>query len=100
MSRGLARMVHLRPQGQVRQCTGSSRKLAGQLSGRASGRGACLIRVQLERSGLRVVAQTEPENRPDADDQYANQPGGHAPTEVTSVDAFGLTTTSPQLRTL
>ena len=60
MSRSLARTVHLWPPGQVRQCTGSSRKLAGRLTGRALGRGAWLIQVQLERGGLWVLAQTEP----------------------------------------
>ena len=60
MSRSMARAVHLWPPGQVRQCTGSSRKLAGRLTGRALGRGAWLIKVQLERGGLWVLAQTEP----------------------------------------
>ena len=60
MSRSLVRTVHLWPLGQVTQCTGSSRKLAGRLTGRALGRGAWLIQVQLERGGLRVLAQTEP----------------------------------------
>jgi hypothetical protein len=60
MSRSLACTLHLWPPGQVRQCTGSSRKLAGGLIGRALGRGAWLIQVQSERGGLRVLAQTEP----------------------------------------
>jgi hypothetical protein len=60
MSRSLARTMHLWPPGQVRQCTRSSRKLAGWLSGRALGRGAWLIQVQLGRGGLRVLAQAEP----------------------------------------
>ena len=60
MSRSLACTVHLRPPGQARQCTGSSRKLAGQLNGRTLGRGAWLIQVQLERDGSRVLAQTGP----------------------------------------
>ena len=60
MSRSLACTVHLWPPGQVRQCTGSSRKLAGRLTGRALGRGAWLIQVQLERGGSWVLAQTEP----------------------------------------
>ena len=60
MSRSLARTVHLWPPGQVTQCTGSSRKLAGRLTGRALGRGAWLIQVQLERGGLWVLAQTGP----------------------------------------
>ena len=60
MSRSLACTVHLWPQGQVTQCTGSSRKLAGRLTGRALGRGAWLIQVQLERGGSWVLAQTEP----------------------------------------
>ena len=59
MSRGLVRTVHLWPPGEVRQCTGSSRKLAGRLTGRALGRGAWLIQVQLQRDGLWVPAQTE-----------------------------------------
>ena len=58
MSRSLACTVHLWPPGQVRQCTESSRKLAGRLTGRALGRGAWLIQVQLERGGLWVLAQT------------------------------------------
>jgi hypothetical protein len=60
MSRSLACTVHLRPPGQVTQCTGSSRKLAGRPTGRALGRGAWLIQVQLERGGSWVLAQTEP----------------------------------------
>ncbi len=59
----LACTLHLRPPGQVRQCTGSSRKLPGRLTGRALGRGACLIQVQLERGGSWVLAQTEPWER-------------------------------------
>ena len=60
MSRSLACTVHLWPPGQVTQCTGSSRELAGRLTGRALGRGAWLIQVQLQRGGLWVLAQTEP----------------------------------------
>jgi hypothetical protein len=61
MSRSLACTVHLWPPGQVRQCTGNSHKLAGRrLTGRALGRGAWLIQVQLERGGLQVLAQAEP----------------------------------------
>ena len=60
MSRSLACTVHLWPPGQIRQCTGSSRKLAGLLTGRTLGRGAWLIQVQLERGGSRVLAQTVP----------------------------------------
>ena len=60
MSRSLACAVYLWSLRQVRKCTGSSRKLAGRLTGRALGRGACLIQVQLERSGLQVLVQTEP----------------------------------------
>jgi hypothetical protein len=60
MSGNLACTVHLRPPGQVRQCTGSSRKLAGRLTGRALGSGARLVQVQLERGGLWFLAQTEP----------------------------------------
>ena len=60
MSRSLACTVHLWPPGQVRQCTGSSRRLAGRLTGRALDGGAWLIQVQLERGGLWVLAQTEP----------------------------------------
>jgi hypothetical protein len=60
MSRSLACIVHLWPPGQVRQCTGSSRKPAGRLTDRALGRGVWLIQVQFERGGLWVLAQTEP----------------------------------------
>ena len=60
MSRSLARTLHLWPPGQARQCKGSSRRLAGRLTGRALDGGAWLIQVQLERGGLRVLAQTEP----------------------------------------
>ena len=60
MSRSLARAVHLWPPGHVRQRIGSSRKLGGRLTGRALGRGACLVQVQLERGGLWVLAQTGP----------------------------------------
>ena len=60
MSRSLVHTVHLWPSGQVTQCTDSSRKLAGRLTGRALSRGAWLIQVQLERGGLWVLAQTEP----------------------------------------
>jgi len=60
MSRSLARTVHHWPPGQARRCTGSPRKLAGRLTGRALGRCAWLVRVQLERGGLRVLAQTGP----------------------------------------
>ncbi len=60
MSRSLARTWHLWAPRQVRQYAGSSRRLAGRLTGRALGRGAWLIRVQLQRGGLRVLAQTEP----------------------------------------
>jgi hypothetical protein len=59
MSRSLACTVHLWPPGQVTQCTGNSRKLAGRPTGRALSRGAWLIKAQLERGGLRVLAQTE-----------------------------------------
>ena len=59
MSRSLACTVHLWPPGQVTNCTGNSRKLAGRLTGRALSRGAWLIQVQLERGGLWVPAQTE-----------------------------------------
>ena len=60
MSRSLVRTVHLWPQRQVRQCTGSSRKLPGRVTGRALGRGAWLVQVQFERGGLWILAQTEP----------------------------------------
>ena len=60
MSRSLACTFHLWSLGQVRQYTGSSRKLAGRLTGRALGRSAWLIQVQLERGGSWVLAQTEP----------------------------------------
>ena len=60
MSRSLACTLHLWPPGQARQCTGSSRKLAGRLTDRALGRGAWLIQVQLELGGSWVLAQTEP----------------------------------------
>jgi hypothetical protein len=60
MSRSLACTSHLWPPGQVRQCAGSSRKLAGRLTGRALGRGAWLIQVQLERDGSRALVQTKP----------------------------------------
>ena len=56
MSRSLACTVHQWLQGQVTQRTGSPRKLAG----RALGRSAWLIQVQLERGGSWVLAQTEP----------------------------------------
>ena len=59
LSRSLARTSHLWPPCQVTQCTGSSRKLARRRNGRALGRGAWLIQVQLGRGGLRVSAQTE-----------------------------------------
>jgi hypothetical protein len=59
MSRSMACTVHLRPPGQVRQCTGCSCKLAGGLTGCALGRGAWLIQVQLEGGGLWALAQTE-----------------------------------------
>jgi hypothetical protein len=59
MSRSLVRTVHLWLLGQVTWCTGSSRMLAGRLTGRALGRGAWLIQVQLQRGGLWVPAQTE-----------------------------------------
>ena len=60
MSRSLLYTVRLRPPDQARQCTGSSRELAGRLTDRALGRGARLIHVQLELGGLWVLAQTEP----------------------------------------
>jgi len=60
MSRNLACTVHLLPPGQVWHCAASLRKPAGRLSGRALGRRTWLIRIQLERRGLWVLAQTEP----------------------------------------
>ncbi len=60
MSRSLACTLHLWLQGQVTQRAGSPRKLAGQLTGRALDRGAWLIKVQLGRGGLRVLARTGP----------------------------------------
>ena len=60
MSRSLAGTVHLWLQGQVTQRTGSLRKLAGRLTGRALGRSAWLIQIQLERGDSWVLAQTEP----------------------------------------
>ena len=60
MSRSLACTVHLWLQGQVTRRTGSPRKLAGRLTGRALGRSAWLIQVQLEPGGLRVLARTGP----------------------------------------
>ena len=60
MSRSLMRTMHLWPQGQVTQCTGSSRKLAGRLPGRSLGRGAWLVQVQLQRGGLCVLEESEP----------------------------------------
>jgi hypothetical protein len=59
MSRGLVRTVQLWPPGQVTWRTGSSRMLAGRLTGRALSRGAWLIKVQLQRGGLWVPSQTE-----------------------------------------
>jgi hypothetical protein len=59
MSRSLACTVHLWPPGQVTRRTGSPRKLAGRLTGRAPSHGAWLIQVQLQRGGLWVPAQTE-----------------------------------------
>ncbi len=59
MSRSLARAVHLWSPGQVTRCIGSSRKLAGRLTGRALSRDAWLIQVQLQRGGLWVPAQIE-----------------------------------------
>ena len=59
MTRGLVHTVHLWPPGQVTWCTGSSRMLAGRLTGRALSRGPWLIQVQLQRDGLWVPAQTE-----------------------------------------
>jgi hypothetical protein len=52
--------VHLWLRSRVTQRTGSPRKLAGRLTGRALGRSAWLIQVQLERGGSWVLAQTEP----------------------------------------
>jgi len=52
--------VPLWPLGQVTPCTARSGRLAGHLTGHALGHGAWLIQVQLERGGLRVLAQAEP----------------------------------------
>ncbi len=60
MSRSLACILHLWPPGQVTQCTGSSRKLPGRLTGRALGRSPWLIQIQLERDSLCVLAEAEP----------------------------------------
>ena len=64
MSRSPAYTLRLWPLGQARQCTGSSRELAGRLADRALGRGAWLIQVQLELGGLWVLAQSEPRETP------------------------------------
>jgi hypothetical protein len=60
MSRSLSYTVHLRPSDQDMRCTESSRKLTG----RALGRTAWLVQVQLERGGLWVLAQTRPRVTP------------------------------------
>jgi hypothetical protein len=59
MSRSLARTVHPWPPGRVTRCTGSSRKLAGRLTGSVPSRDAWLIQVQLQRGSLWVPAQAE-----------------------------------------
>ena len=60
MSRGLTRTFHpWPPPGRARHCSGSSRTLAGRLTGRALGRDARLTEVRPGRGGSRVLAQTE-----------------------------------------
>ena len=61
MSRDVTRTFHPWPPGGTRQRGGSSRTAAGRLTGHALGPGARLTRVQPERSGSRIAAQTGPE---------------------------------------
>jgi hypothetical protein len=58
MSRSPACTVHLRPPEQIRQCSGSSRKLAGRLTARARARGPGGVAVAARLGGQRLQAAT------------------------------------------